>query len=75
MIMIVRYDRDFLLQFMAVCKEKPDNLPPLDAIGLEPSDQTFGITRGGSGARNRVSSLQTPSSARNPGIGLGFIPS
>ncbi|KAI0308591.1 eukaryotic translation initiation factor 4G1, eIF4E-binding domain-containing protein, partial [Amylostereum chailletii] len=33
------YDRYFLLQFMSICKEKPDNLVPLDAIGLEPSDQ------------------------------------
>ncbi|OBZ69587.1 Eukaryotic translation initiation factor 4 gamma [Grifola frondosa] len=29
-----RYDREFLLQFMAICKEKPNSLPPLDAIGL-----------------------------------------
>ncbi|KAJ7120686.1 eukaryotic translation initiation factor 4G1, eIF4E-binding domain-containing protein [Mycena crocata] len=29
-----RYDRDFLLQFMSICKDKPDMLPPLDAIGL-----------------------------------------
>ncbi|KAI1796808.1 eukaryotic translation initiation factor 4G1, eIF4E-binding domain-containing protein, partial [Ganoderma leucocontextum] len=34
-----RYDRDFLLQFMAVCKEKPDSLPPLDVISLEPMEQ------------------------------------
>ncbi|EIM85126.1 uncharacterized protein STEHIDRAFT_81994 [Stereum hirsutum FP-91666 SS1] len=73
-----RYDRDFLLQFMAVCKEKPDNLPPLDAIGLEPSDQTssgFSMTRGGSGRRN--SGMVTPSGSvsRNASIGLGFVPS
>ncbi|KAM6495306.1 hypothetical protein JOM56_009929 [Amanita muscaria] len=30
-----RYDRDFLMQFMSICKEKPDSLPPLDAIGLD----------------------------------------
>ncbi|TDL23009.1 hypothetical protein BD410DRAFT_721875, partial [Rickenella mellea] len=34
-----RYDRDFLLQFMKVCTEKPDKLPPLDAIGLKHADQ------------------------------------
>ncbi|KAG8752329.1 hypothetical protein FRC12_012028 [Ceratobasidium sp. 428] len=33
-----RYDRDRLLQFMSVCKKKPDSLPPLDAIGLEPGE-------------------------------------
>ncbi|EIM91293.1 ARM repeat-containing protein [Stereum hirsutum FP-91666 SS1] len=73
-----RYDRDFLPQFMAVCKEKPDNLPPLDALGLEPSDQTssgFDVTRGGSGRRN--SGMVTPSGSvsRNASIGLGFVPS
>ncbi|KZV61935.1 ARM repeat-containing protein [Peniophora sp. CONT] len=36
-----KYDRDFLLQFMAVCKVKPDNLAPLDAIGLVPVVQVL----------------------------------
>ncbi|QRV97987.1 eukaryotic translation initiation factor 4G [Ceratobasidium sp. AG-Ba] len=31
-----RYDREFLIQFMNICKQRPDSLPPLDAIGLEP---------------------------------------
>jgi len=26
---------------MSICKEKLDMLPPLDAIGLKPSDQSF----------------------------------
>ena len=29
-----RYDRDFLMQFMEVCKEKPEQLPSLEAIGM-----------------------------------------
>ncbi|GAA5899101.1 uncharacterized protein JCM6883_005110 [Sporobolomyces salmoneus] len=29
-----RYDRDFLLQFMAICQEKPDNLPNLAEMGM-----------------------------------------
>ncbi|KAF8270195.1 hypothetical protein EI94DRAFT_1449603, partial [Lactarius quietus] len=29
-----RYDRDFLLQFMTICKGKPEILPILDAIGI-----------------------------------------
>ncbi|CAG8529440.1 12974_t:CDS:10, partial [Gigaspora rosea] len=34
-----KYDRSFLMQFMNVCKEKPENLPTLDAIGMdEPKD-------------------------------------
>lgn len=66
-----RYDRDFLLQFMSICKEKPDSLPPLDAIGLEPTDaSTFGLSRGGSG-RHRINSGATP--ARQASLsGLGF---
>ncbi|TFY80693.1 hypothetical protein EWM64_g3314, partial [Hericium alpestre] len=67
-----RYDRDFLMQFMSICKEKPDNLPPLDAIGLEPSDQ-FSMVRGGSG-RKQTPSMSGPPSARQASIGLGFLP-
>lgn len=34
---------------MGVCKEKPPNLPPLDAIGLEPIDPSaLAMSRGGS---------------------------
>ncbi|KAI0042560.1 hypothetical protein FA95DRAFT_1575660 [Auriscalpium vulgare] len=70
-----KYDRDFLLQFMAVCKEKPDNLPPLDAIGLEPSEQSsYNMSRGGSGRRNASGSVSTPTGSRSASIGLGFIP-
>ncbi|KAJ7594902.1 hypothetical protein C8J56DRAFT_1123514 [Mycena floridula] len=66
-----RYDRDFLLQFMSICKEKPDMLPPLDAIGLEPTDQaTYNpMTRGGSG-RHRTASTPTP--RQFPGSSSGF---
>ncbi|TBU42561.1 hypothetical protein BD309DRAFT_991589 [Dichomitus squalens] len=66
-----RYDRDFLLQFMAVCKEKPDSLPPLDAIGLEPVDQSFALTRGGSHGR-RSSSTAMPPPSRQASVGLGI---
>ncbi|KAI0262192.1 armadillo-type protein [Gloeopeniophorella convolvens] len=33
------YDRGFLLQFMTVCEERPDNLPPLETIGLPPLER------------------------------------
>ncbi|GAA96446.1 hypothetical protein E5Q_03114 [Mixia osmundae IAM 14324] len=29
-----RYDRDYLLQFLAICTQKPAGLPELDAIGM-----------------------------------------
>ncbi|OBZ69855.1 hypothetical protein A0H81_10317 [Grifola frondosa] len=32
-----RYDREFLLQFMDICHEKPDSQFPLDAIGRKPA--------------------------------------
>ncbi|KAI0776258.1 hypothetical protein BD413DRAFT_470231 [Trametes elegans] len=70
-----RYDRDFLLQFMAVCKEKPDSLPPLDAIGLEPVDQSFALTRGGSHGRRASSTAMPPPSSTTPrqaSVGLGI---
>ncbi|KZP29676.1 ARM repeat-containing protein [Athelia psychrophila] len=66
-----KYDRDFLLQFMSVCKEKPDRLPPLDTIGLKPVDQ-FSTSRGGSG-RHRTTSMQMgPPGPRAGSIGLGI---
>ncbi|CAG8759245.1 7824_t:CDS:1, partial [Acaulospora morrowiae] len=38
-----KYDRKFLMQFMDVCKERPDNLPVLDAVGMEePKDDKRG---------------------------------
>ncbi|KAJ4483157.1 hypothetical protein C8R41DRAFT_840759 [Lentinula lateritia] len=65
-----RYDRDFLLQFMSVCKEKPDNLPALDAIGLEPPSQPqFPIIRTQSGRGTRPGSVVRSTSV---GLGAGF---
>ncbi|KAK0226366.1 hypothetical protein IW262DRAFT_1361563 [Armillaria fumosa] len=67
-----RYDRDFLLQFMSICKEKPDSLPALDAIGLEPSDNqiNYPMSRGGSG-RHRQGSGPVPPQRQNS-TNLGF---
>ncbi|KZT72244.1 eukaryotic initiation factor 4f subunit eIF4g, eIF4e-binding domain-containing protein [Daedalea quercina L-15889] len=55
-----RYDRDFLMQFMKICKDKPDNLPPLDAIGLEPSEQGTGIPMSRGGSQRRSSTAMGP---------------
>jgi translation initiation factor 4G len=68
-----RYDRDFLLQFMNICKEKPDHLPPLDVIGLEPTEPSHNMSRGGSGRNRATSAMSTPANARSASIGLGFI--
>jgi translation initiation factor 4G len=46
------YDRDFLIQFMSVCKGKPPRFPDLGPLGLEPADQSqHDSYRGGSGRR------------------------
>ncbi|KAI8599107.1 hypothetical protein EDD21DRAFT_169515 [Dissophora ornata] len=34
-----RYDRDFLMQFMNVCIDKPDSLPSLDVLGGDGNDR------------------------------------
>jgi translation initiation factor 4G len=52
---------------MHICKEKPDNIFPLDVIGLKSSNMSHTISRGGSGRRN---SLSMPS----PSIRLRSIP-
>ncbi|KAJ7821115.1 hypothetical protein B0H14DRAFT_2832192 [Mycena olivaceomarginata] len=71
-----RYDRDFLLQFMSICKEKPDMLPPLDAIGIGPVDQnsmTRTNSRGGTHRAARTPSISGPPGGNNsigfPGFG------
>ena len=59
---------------MNTCKEKPDNLPPLDVIGLEPTDTSHTMSRGGSGRNRDSTSLSMSPNTRSASIGLGFIP-
>ena len=65
-----RYDRDFLLQFMEVCKEKPEQLPSLEAIGMTDEGPTsnsgaVGMPRSASyGGKTRVGSV--PSTPLGP---------
>jgi hypothetical protein len=45
---------------MLICK-KPDILPHLDAIGLEPSDVPhYPMSRGGSGRGDRIATMPIP---------------
>ena len=69
-----RYDRDFLIQFMHLCKERPSNLPPLDILGIEPVDQsTFSMTRGGSGRhRHPASAITLTARPSSSSVGLGI---
>ena len=52
---------------MNICKKKPDNLTPLDVIGLEPSDSSHTMPRGGSGRSRASNSMTVP--ARSASIG------
>ncbi|KAJ7350760.1 hypothetical protein DFH08DRAFT_695670, partial [Mycena albidolilacea] len=70
------YDRDFLLQFMSICTEKPDRLPPLDDIGIGPVDQNSiprTNSRGGPHRAARMLSISHPSGGYDsvgfPGFG------
>jgi translation initiation factor 4G len=64
-----RYDRDFLLQFMGVYKEKPVDLPPLADIGMDPSQAQTGRSGGG----RRTSGMGPPAPpGRGGSIGLGL---
>ena len=70
----IRYDREFLLQFMAVCTEKPE--VPLDVIGLEAvgTQPHYPLTRGGSD-RHRTSSAAMPPPISRQASMSGFKPS
>jgi translation initiation factor 4G len=63
-----RYDRDFLMQFMSVCREKPESLPPLEEIGLE-ADSSSGFGRGQRGSRSSMG----PPARGGTGLGIGGL--
>lgn len=65
-----RYDREFLLQFMSVCRDKPESLPPLDQLGMERDHGSMG--RGGSsrGGQRTGSQMGNP---RGGAMGVGGI--
>ena len=63
------------MQFMKVCKEKPDDMPPLDAIGLEPSDQQGGFSGRRGGGRAPLTGTGSARSAVGLGVnGPGGVP-
>lgn len=68
-----RYDREFLMQFMAVCQEKPDQLPNLEAIGMLDAGSDANARPGFAGGR-RVASMgppAVPSRGGAPAAGFG----
>ncbi|TFK50969.1 ARM repeat-containing protein [Heliocybe sulcata] len=57
---------------MSICKEKPDHLPPLDAIGIEPASDHY-MSRGGSQRGSRSAAMSTPPAlSRQASVGLGI---
>ncbi|WVN88428.1 uncharacterized protein L203_103638 [Cryptococcus depauperatus CBS 7841] len=64
-----RYDREFLMQFMNICKEKPEDLPNLEEIGLDAEGSSGFGSRGPRGGR---SSMGPPSRAGSISTGAGI---
>ncbi|CAH7688681.1 hypothetical protein PPACK8108_LOCUS23679 [Phakopsora pachyrhizi] len=62
-----RYDREFLLQFMGLCKDKPAQLPDLDSIGMVDSisSAVSPLSRPQSTGGQRRSTAQLPLSNRD----------
>lgn len=56
---------------MMVCKEKPDNLPDLDVLGLQPSEN-HPMARTTSGRRPNSVNMGPPSRSASVGLGIGF---
>ncbi|KAG8726825.1 hypothetical protein FRC11_014402, partial [Ceratobasidium sp. 423] len=72
---LFRYDRNFLLQFKSVCTKRPDALPPLDSIGIDPSQVAAGNPRGPRGGGRRLNTLGmggNPSQQRQAPISIGL---
>ena len=68
-----RYDREFLLQFMAVCQEKPEQLPNLESIGMLDAGSDANARPGFAGGR-RAPSMgppAVPNRAGAPAAGFG----
>ncbi|WVQ80834.1 hypothetical protein IAT38_002941 [Cryptococcus sp. DSM 104549] len=68
-----RYDREFLMQFMSVCKEKPESLPPLEEIGLEADTSSGFGSRGPRGGRSSQSGSSRSGAGASTGLGIGGI--
>ncbi|KAG1746341.1 ARM repeat-containing protein [Suillus lakei] len=71
-----RYNRDFLLQFMHICKLKPPTLLPkatLGILGIEPVDQSSSATpHDSSGGHRNASGAMSISASRQVPVGLGI---
>jgi translation initiation factor 4G len=57
---------------MNICKEKPENLLPLDVIGLKPRETSHTMSRGDSGPSRPSNSTSMPGNVRSASIGLGI---
>lgn len=63
------------MQFMSLCKDKPDNLSALDSLGIERGEgdgaANFGSTGRGQ-ARRGLGSMGPPTGGRSASVGLGL---
>lgn len=61
-----RYDREFLLQFMSICREKPEQLPSLEAIGMTDASDSFAPGGGFPRTHSGTGQRRGPSGAAPP---------
>jgi translation initiation factor 4G len=64
-----RYDRDFLLQFMDVCKEKPEHLASLEAMGISAEGPQAGGIPPRSASASMRRGMPPPPGGRGPPMG------
>ncbi|CAI2177069.1 4047_t:CDS:10 [Funneliformis geosporum] len=70
-----KYDRIFLMQFMDVCKEKPEHLPALEAIGLEETKDDKKGSRQSSRPQNaRIAHKNSPNQSQFTQMGEFKLP-
>ncbi|KAG8924579.1 hypothetical protein FRC01_011322 [Tulasnella sp. 417] len=77
------YNREFLMQFMRVFKEKPEFASNLEGLGVERGDETYQVNNPGPKQSSRAKgrrggatsgSLAAPSSPESTGLGLTGFP-
>ncbi|KAF9405792.1 hypothetical protein BGZ94_003379, partial [Podila epigama] len=63
-----RYNRDFLMQFMDVCTDKPESLPSLEALGMDENDRR---SQSSGGSQRGPRSGPIPNGGRKPTQPMG----
>jgi hypothetical protein len=60
------YDREFLLQFMEICTDKPDSLPALEPLGIGKDHSTPRSALASARIIEDLDSISYPDGTRSP---------